>query len=262
VRRNRTLMFYLVGDLLILNLALLAGRLLLDLQDGLLDDPVKQFWLRTAPDGCRSFPLWRCCCSAPIRACGIWRACRNTPPRAWPWPWAMPWPAGCACSGRGRRRPPPDGCSIICCWRGWPRPAVVLTRAACAWCRTSCNGACAGRARAAAPARPWSAARVTAPRSSCARWPFAAATGAPVDVVGVVSEDAAITGHDVHGIRVLGTCHELPALIRLHRVNILYLVESVDEAGLAQLRQMLKDADIRIIRWDIVETDVPLAPDA
>jgi FlaA1/EpsC-like NDP-sugar epimerase len=90
---------------------------------------------------------------------------------------------------------------------------------------------------------------------------FRARDRTTVNIVGIVSEDAAITGHDVHGIRVLGTCHELPALIRLHRVDTLYLVEPVDEAGLVQLRQLLRDTPLRVIRWDIVESEVSLSTD-
>ena len=49
VRRNRTLLFYLAGDILILNAVLLAGHALLDLQDGALDVSLKNAWLHAAP---------------------------------------------------------------------------------------------------------------------------------------------------------------------------------------------------------------------
>ena len=81
---------------------------------------------------------------------------------------------------------------------------------------------------------------------------------APVEVVGLVSEDAAITGHAVHGIRVVGTCRELPALIARHRVDVVYLVEAVAAAEVASYGQMLEGLPVRLVRWDIVETDVPL----
>ena len=74
----------------------------------------------------------------------------------------------------------------------------------------------------------------------------------------LVSEDAAITGHAVHGIRVVGTCRELPALIARHRVDVVYLVEAVAAAEVASYGRMLEGLPVRLVRWDIVETDVPL----
>ena len=85
---------------------------------------------------------------------------------------------------------------------------------------------------------------------------------APVEVVGLVSEDAAITGHDVHGIRVVGTCRDLPALVARHRIGILYLVEPVGGADIEEIFRSLRTAGVRLIRWDIVESDWTPGPDA
>lgn len=58
-------------------------------------------------------------------------------------------------------------------------------------------------------------------------------------------------------MRVVGTCRELPALIAQYRIDRLYLVEAVDDAETERLRRMLAGLPVRVIRWDIVETDVP-----
>ena len=50
----------------------------------------------------------------------------------------------------------------------------------------------------------------------------------------------------------------MPALIAQHRIAVVYLVEAVDAAALAGLRQMLQGVPVRLVRWDIVETDVAL----
>ena len=82
----------------------------------------------------------------------------------------------------------------------------------------------------------------------------------PLEIVGIVSEDAAITGHSVHGVPVVGICRELPALVVKHRIDVLYLVEPIDESVLADLRRRLTVFGLRLVRWDIVETEIP--PDA
>ena len=80
----------------------------------------------------------------------------------------------------------------------------------------------------------------------------------PLDVVGIVSDDAAITGHYVHGMRVLGTCRELAALVVQHRIDVLYLVEPIAAAELEHLRESLKIFAVRLVCWDVVETELPL----
>ena len=69
-------------------------------------------------------------------------------------------------------------------------------------------------------------------------------------------QDGWIIGHEVHGIRVVGTCRELPALVAQLGVDVLYAVESTSAAELARLQDLLRGLPVRLIRWDIVETEV------
>jgi FlaA1/EpsC-like NDP-sugar epimerase len=75
-------------------------------------------------------------------------------------------------------------------------------------------------------------------------------------VVGLVSDDTAMIGHMVHGLRVLGQIRELPALVAQHRIDVVYLVEPVTAEEEASIRRMLQPTSVRLIRWDIVETEL------
>ena len=78
---------------------------------------------------------------------------------------------------------------------------------------------------------------------------FGARDRVAAEIVGIVSDDAAITGHAVHGVRVVGTFHELPALVVRLRIAVIYLVEPVEDSALADLRRELKGSGVRIVRW-------------
>lgn len=256
VRRNRTLIFYIAGDLLILNLALLGGRLLLDLQDGLLDDSVKQFWLRTAPmDVVIPFVallLFR-------SYSRVWYLARVSEYASTGLAVALGYAVACGVRLLGDAGTSAGWLLYYLLLAGMAAPAVVLSRAALRVVQDLMQWRMRGPSGGAPPARALVCGAGYRTTLFLRQMAFRSRDRAPVDVIGVVSEDAAITGHDVHGVRVLGTCQKLPALIRLHRVDTLYLVEPVDEAGLAQLRQMLAGLPVRVIRWDIVESEVPLA---
>jgi FlaA1/EpsC-like NDP-sugar epimerase len=89
---------------------------------------------------------------------------------------------------------------------------------------------------------------------------FRARDRTTVNIVGIVSEDAAITGHDVHGIRVLGTCHELPALvIRLHRRGYCIWSNPWTKPTWSSCDSCCGTLPLRVIRWDIVESEVSLS---
>ena len=141
---------------------------------------------------------------------------------------------------------------------GLAAPAVVMTRAALRVVQDLMQWRTRGlRPDGAAPARALVCGAGYRTTLFLRQIALPAAERAPIDVVGLVSEDAAITGHFVHGVRVVGTCHDLPALIAQHRIDRLYLVEAVAEADLERVRRLLAGLPVRVIRWDIVETDVP-----
>jgi FlaA1/EpsC-like NDP-sugar epimerase len=79
-----------------------------------------------------------------------------------------------------------------------------------------------------------------------------------VRVVGIISADDAIRGHSVHGIRVLGNAHDLPALVKEKNIQALVLVEEISEQQLAEIRLMLRGLPIRLIQWRIAEEELDI----
>ena len=258
VRRNRTLLFYLVGDMLILNLVLLAGHALLDMQDGVLDVSLKSAWLRAAPMDLfipfvvlllfRSYSrVWYLARVSEYASTGLAVA------------------LGYAIAGglhllvaqsRG------EVLSLVLYYlllAGLAAPAVVLSRAALRVVQDLMQWRTRGPGDdGVVPARALVYGAGYRTTLFLRQISFRANDRAPVEVVGLVSEDAAITGHAVHGIRVVGTCRELPALVVRHRIDVVYLVEAMAAADVEEIRRMLQGLPVRLVRWDIVETDVPL----
>jgi len=262
VRRNQTLLFYLAGDILILNLLLVAVEAMLDLRDGVLDVPLKAAWLRSAPVdffipfGClllfRSYSrVWYLARVSEYAATGLAVV------------------LGCAVAFGVRLLGAPETAGWIgpairyLLYAGLAAPVIVFSRAAL---------------RVVQDLMPWLLREGVAggpppPRALVCgagyrttlflrQMMFGARDRVAAEIVGIVSDDAAITGHAVHGVRVVGTCHELPALVVRLRIAVIYLVEPVEDSALADLRRELKGSGVRIVRWDIVETELPMEPDA
>ena len=258
VRRNQTLLFYIAGDVLILNLVLLAGRALLDLQDGVLDVSLKTAWLRSAPMDLfvpfvvlllfRSYSrVWYLARVSEYAATGLAVA------------------LGYAIAGGLQllvARSRGEVLSLLLYYlllAGLAAPAVVMSRAALRVVQDLMQWRTRGlRPGGVVPARALVCGAGYRTTLFLRQISFRVAGRVPVDVVGLVSEDAAITGHFVHGVRVVGTCPELPALVVQHRIDVLYLVEAVDAAEIERLQRMLAGLPVRVIRWDIVETELPL----
>lgn len=263
VRRNRTLIFYIAGDLLILNVVLLVVYRLLDLQDGFVSVPLKTAWLRAAPLDVvlpfmalllfRSYSrVWYLARVSEYAATGI----------------AVVLGCAAACGLRMLGTPGPAGHAHWALYylllAGLAAPAIVFTRAALRVVQDLMQRR---------PARPDGPADTVPARALICgagyrttlflrQLVFQTPGQTPVDVVGIVSEDAAIAGHKVHGVRVLGSFHELPVLVARHGIARLYLVEPVTETALEDLRRLLEKVPVKLIRWDIVETDLPAVPDA
>ena len=258
VRRNRTLLFYLVGDLLILNLVLLAGHALLDLQDGVLDVSLKAAWLGSAPmDLFIPFAVLLLFRSYSR----VWYLARVSEYASTGLAVALGYAIACGLQllvARSRG----EVLSLALYYlllAGLAAPAVVLTRAALRVVQDLMQWRTRGPGPdGVVPARALVCGAGYRTTLFLRQISFRVQDRAPVEVVGLVSEDAAITGHAVHGIRVVGTCRELPALIARHRVDVVYLVEAVAAAEVASYGRMLQGLPVRLVRWDIVETDVPL----
>ncbi len=258
VRRNRTLIYYIFGDLLILNLVLLAGHALLDLQDGALDVPLKTAWLRAAPVDL-FIPF------ATLLLFGsysrVWYLARVSEYAATGLAVALGYAiaAGLRLLGAHGRA---DVLALLLYYlllAGLAAPAVVLTRAALRVVQDLVFWRSRGPGPdGAPPVRALACGAGYRTTLFLRQIAFRTRDRAPVEVVGLVSEDTAITGHVVHGVRVLGTWSELPTLAARHRIDVVYLVEPEAGADLESLRRELQGSGVRVVRWDIVETDVPL----
>jgi UDP-N-acetylmuramyl pentapeptide phosphotransferase/UDP-N-acetylglucosamine-1-phosphate transferase len=259
VRRNRTLLFYLAGDLLILNLVLLAVHALLDLQDGALDEPLKAAWLRAAP-GDLVLPFLALLLFRSYSR--VWYLARISEYAAT----GLAVVLGYAVAGGirlldagGQTAAAPQILRFLLL-AGLAAPAIVLSRAAVRvvqdlmlW-RPRGTGAPASHPLRAlvcgAGYRTTLFLRQTAPPPP---------GQPPVEIAGLVSDDAAIVGHYVHGIRVLGIRRELPALVARLHIGCVYFIEPVPAAEFEDLRRALAGTGTRLVRWDIVETELPQA---
>ncbi len=262
VRRNRTLLFYIAGDILILNLVLLAGHALLDLQDGTLDVPLKTAWLRAAPvDLFIPFVILLLFRSYSR----VWYLARVSEYAATGLAVVLGYALACGLHlllAQSRS----EVLSLLLYYlllAGLAAPAVVLTRAALRVVQDLMQWRTRGPGPdGAAPVRALVCGAGYRTTLFLRQIALRAGDPAPVEVVGLVSEDAAITGHDVHGIRVVGTCRDLPALVARHRIGILYLVEPVSGAAIEGVFRSLRNAGVRLIRWDIVESEWTPGSDA
>ena len=262
VRRNQTLLFYIAGDLLILNLALLAGHALLDLQDGTLDVSLKTAWLRSAPmDLFIPFAVLLLFRSYSR----VWYLARVSEYAATGIAVVLGYALACGLHLLGAAGPAEIFRLLLyyLLLAGLAAPAVVLTRAALRVVQDLMQWRPRGPGfDGAVPVRALVIGAGYRTTLFLRQIAFRSVDRAPVEIAGLVSDDAAITGHEVHGIRVVGTCRELPSLVARHRVGVLYLVESAADAEVEEWRRTLKDSPVRLIRWDIVESDVPRIPHA
>jgi UDP-N-acetylmuramyl pentapeptide phosphotransferase/UDP-N-acetylglucosamine-1-phosphate transferase len=259
VRRNRTLIYYILGDLLILNLALLAALTLLDLQDGVRDISLKTAWIHAAPTDL----------FLPFLALLLFRSYSRV--------WYLARVSEYAATGLAVMLGYAFACGLHLLYDrhgaelfslllyylllgGLAVPAIVFTRAAVRIVQDLMQRRPHGHGPdGLAPVRALICG--AGYRSTLFLRQIALQTQdhPRPDIVGLVVQDEAIVGHDVHGVRALGTFGDLPALIQKHRVQVLYLVEAMDEPALADLKAGLRGSSVRLIRWDIVVTDLPMA---
>lgn len=76
-------------------------------------------------------------------------------------------------------------------------------------------------------------------------------------ICGMIDRDPAIRGHYVHGIKVLGSCHDLSVIVREQCINQLYLIRDLDEDEQAITKQVIKEFGLSCRRWSITETNWP-----
>lgn len=255
VRRNRTLLFYIAGDLVILNAALLVVQMLLDVQDGTLDQALKAAWLRWAPTDVVIPFLALLVFRSYSR---VWYLARISEYAATGMAVVLGYAVACGVHLLGVAGRPQEFALVLryLLLSGSAAPAVVLTRAALRVVQDFMQWRVRETSSGAAPVRALVCGAGYRTTLFLRQITYRYRDQTPVEILGLVSDDAAIIGHEVHGIRVVGTCRELPALVAQLGVDVLYAVESTSAAELARLQDLLRGLPVRLIRWDIVETEV------
>ena len=255
VRRNRTLLFYIAGDLVILNAALLVVQMLLDVQDGTLDQALKAAWLRWAPTDVVIPFLALLVFRSYSR---VWYLARISEYAATGMAVVLGYAVACGVHLLGVAGRPQEFALVLryLLLSGSAAPAVVLTRAALRVVQDFMQWRVRETSSGAAPVRALVCGAGYRTTLFLRQITYRYRDQTPVEILGLVSDDAAIIGHEVHGIRVVGTCRELPALVAQLGVDVLYAVESTSAAELARLQHLLRGLPVRLIRWDIVETEV------
>ncbi len=253
VRRNRTLLYYLAVDVAVLNLAWLASVLLLDLQDGVQDAPLKVMWLKAVPIDVvvpflmlalfRSYTrVWYLARIAEYVATGM----------------AVLFGAALACTLNLISVP-----SGPVLWQtvlhhvvmaGIATPAVVGARAALRVVQDLMQTFAdhtPDNIRRGERALIWGAGyRTTLFLRQCT---FDKHRARPVHVVGIVTEEDAMRGHFVHGVRVLGNMQALASLARAREIETVYIAEAVDDQVRERIRRALRGTGVRVIQWNITE---------
>lgn len=254
VRRNRTLIFYLVFDAVVLNLAWLGSVLLLDLQDGVLNAPAKAMWLKAVPIDVVIPFLMLILFRSYTR---VWYLARIAEYAATGMAVLLGAAIACALNLLSVSSGPTQWHTILhhIVMTGISIPAVVGVRAALRVvqdlmqifqrCAEDGSGKCE-------QAIVWGAGyRTTLFLRQIA---FDSNRRRPVHVVGVFTDDEPMCGHFVHGVRVCGNMQSITAFAREKNIEALYIVEAVPESVRQQICKALEGTAVRVIQWNIVET--------
>jgi UDP-GlcNAc:undecaprenyl-phosphate GlcNAc-1-phosphate transferase len=254
VHRNRTLIFYLLFDVVALNLAWLASTVLVDMQDGVRDVALKMMWLRSVPVDV----------VIPLLILILFRAYSRV--------WYLARVAEYAATGMAVL----FGIAIACglnlvsnahdtsLWStllhhllmaGMAIPAVVGVRAALRVvqdlmqsfqrCADDREGICERVVVWGAGYRTTLFAKQVA---------FSPEREQPLQIVAIFSADEAIIGHYVHGIRVSGGIQLLRRFVEEKRINTVYIVEAVSASQREAICRAVAGTNVRVMQWDIVES--------
>jgi len=257
VRRNQTLLLYIVGDILILNGALLLVLLLCAYTRMGWVLPLKNTWLQAAPiDVVLPFV-----CLVLFRSYSrVWYLARVSEYAATGLAVVLGYALACGIHLLGPQTIQESSfqVSYYLLLAGIAAPLVVLTRASVRiiqdlmqWRVRSGDGADLPRALVVgAGFRTVLFLR---------QLTLGAGDRSAVQVMGLVSDDSAIKGHYVHGIRVLGSVSDLPVLIPQHQIQRIYLIESIAESDLTRLRHSLRKLQVQLIRWELLETEISVS---
>ncbi len=75
-------------------------------------------------------------------------------------------------------------------------------------------------------------------------------------IVGLVSNDDALCGHFVSGFRVLGRAQDIPTLVRQKKIDVFYMVGKVEDQQLAEFKDQFRGTGLRMIHWSAVEKEI------
>ena len=220
IRRNRTLLYYIVIDVIILNACFLVAMLLVDLKDGVNDLLLKREWLKGAPLGVFVPFLFLFIFRAYSR---VWYLARISEYLSAGFAVIIGATLACLISiitfSPGQNNYPFILSYIL--YAGLAAPLTVTARAAVRLVQDvmTWRGKYAG-------AMPHKIPRVIICGAGYRTTLFlrqhsfhSGEQKIDLHVVGLISNDDAIRGHFVHGIKVLGKPADLPAIVPLHRID-------------------------------------------
>jgi UDP-N-acetylmuramyl pentapeptide phosphotransferase/UDP-N-acetylglucosamine-1-phosphate transferase len=73
--------------------------------------------------------------------------------------------------------------------------------------------------------------------------------------IGIFCDDEAMVGHYVHGVKVYGGLDTLRHFAKSRNVETVYIVEAVSDSRRQEICEVLAGLDVRVIQWDIVESE-------
>lgn len=256
IRRNRTLLYYIVVDLIILNAGYVMAVTLVDLHEQFTEKALKNAWLSGAPFSVFLPFLGLLLFRAYSR---VWYLARVSEYLSAGFAVLLGVIMACGINlvAHGDTTNTLSVVLTYIIYAGIAAPAVVTSRAAVrlvqdlmTW-RGKIIGAGASLPRVLVCGAGYQTTLFLRQHSF---YPHDKAMD--MDVIGLVSDDEAIRGHFVHGIRVLGSPEEVPALVASHQIDTVYLVEPLKAEAESALLASLKDLAVKIIRWETQEKTV------
>lgn len=248
VRRNRTLIYYVACDLLILNVVLLAVLYGLDMRQPGAATDLKRWWLQMAPFDVglpflflilfRSYSrIWYLARVSEYMMTGLAVAI------GFLFAWALP------LVGLGTVRSEPWLMRYLLLM-GTAAPLIVGIRASLRIIQDALHWLTRHLDRDRTDIRRALIAGTGFQTTLFLRQLSCMSTNGPkVDVVGIINQDAATRGHYVHGYRVVGQYEEVSAILKTHAIDALYLVEQMGPTEEKMLRQAAQMYGVQVMRW-------------
>ena len=78
------------------------------------------------------------------------------------------------------------------------------------------------------------------------------------EIAGLVSSDDALCGHFISGFQVLGHMQDIPALIRQKNIDRFYVAGPVSDPQMAELKNQLSRSRVQMIHWAATEAPINL----